>query len=78
MPYPSEDGVPSLEYMLNGFCIFKSEDEAKEQASRFLIDFLCNDKEVAAENVVRSGAFPVRTSMETSMKETRKRSFTKR
>ena len=63
MPYPSEDGVPSLEYMLNGFCIFKSEDEAKEQASRFLIDFLCNDEEVAAENVVRSGAFPVRTSM---------------
>ena len=63
MPYPSEDGTPSLEYMLNGFCIFQTADEAKEQASRYLIDFLCNDESVAKENVVRSGAFPVRTSM---------------
>ena len=30
MPYPAEDGTPSLEYMLNGFCIFKTEDEQKE------------------------------------------------
>lgn len=63
MPYPAEDGTPSLEYMLNGFCIFKTEDEQKEQASRYLIDFLCNDESVAQENVVRSGAFPVRSSM---------------
>lgn len=55
MPYPAEDGTPSLEYMLNGFCIFKTEDEQKEQASRYLIDFLCNDESVAQENVVRSG-----------------------
>lgn len=63
MPYPSEDGTPSLEYMLNGFCIFQSEDEARQQAARYLVDFLCNDGAVAAENVVRSGAFPVRASM---------------
>lgn len=63
MPYPSADGVPSLEYMLNGFCIFENGDEDELQASRYLVDFLCNDEEVAKENVVRSGAFPVRTSM---------------
>ena len=63
MPYPSEDGIPALEYMLNGFCIFKTEDEKKEQAARYLVDFLCNDEDVAVENVIRSGAFPVRTSM---------------
>ena len=63
MPYPSADGVPSLEYMLNGFCIFNNTDADKVQASRYLVDFLCNDESVAAENVVRSGAFPVRTSM---------------
>ncbi len=63
MPYPSADGTPSLEYMLNGFCVFRTEDEQKEQASRYLIDFLCNDESVAVENVVRSGAFPVRSSM---------------
>ena len=63
MPYPSADGVPSLEYMLNGFCIFENGDADKLQASRYLVDFLCNDEKVAKENVVRSGAFPVRTSM---------------
>ena len=63
MPYPSEDGIPSLEYMMNGFCIFHTEDEKKAQASRYLVDFLCNDEDVAVENVRRSGAFPVRTSM---------------
>jgi len=63
MPYPSEDGVPALEYMLNGFCIFRTEDEKKQQAARYLVDFLCNDEAVAVENVIRSGAFPVRVSM---------------
>lgn len=63
MPYPSADGVPSLEYMLNGFCIFKNSDEKELQASRYLVDFLCSDETVAAENVVRSGAFPVRSSL---------------
>lgn len=63
MPYPSEDGVPSLEYMLNGFCIFKQEDEKRQEAARYLVDFLCNDEAVAAKNVIRSGAFPVRASM---------------
>lgn len=63
MPYPSADGIPSLEYMLNGFCIFENGDTDKLQASRYLVDFLCNDEEVAKENVVRSGAFPVRASM---------------
>ncbi len=63
MPYPSADGVPSLEYMLNGFCVFENRDEDKLEASRYLIDFICNNEAVAAENVVRSGAFPVRISM---------------
>ena len=63
VPYPSADGVPSLEYMLNGFCIFENGDEDRLQASRYLVDFLCNDETVAKENVVRSGAFPVRASM---------------
>ena len=63
MPYPSADGTPELEYMLNGFCSFKKEDEQKEEAARYLIDFLCNDESVARENVIRSGAFPVRASM---------------
>lgn len=63
MPYPSADGTPSLEYMLNGFCVFEQEDEKKIEAAKYLVDFLCNDEGAAVENVVRSGAFPVRASM---------------
>ncbi len=63
MPYPSADGVPSLEYILNGFCIFRQNDEKREEAARFFVDFMCNDESVAAGNVMRSGAFPVRSSM---------------
>lgn len=62
MPYPSQDGVPSLEYIMNGFCVFDSKDEAKIQAAQYLIDFICNG-EAADEHVVRTGAFPVRASL---------------
>ncbi len=62
MPYPSQDGTPSLEYIMNGFCIFKSEDEKKMQAAQYLVDFICNGPD-AAEHVARTGAFPVSASL---------------
>lgn len=62
MPYPSQDGIPSLEYIMNGFCVFKSEDENKMQAAQYLIDFICGGPD-AAEHVARTGAFPVRASL---------------
>ncbi len=62
MPYPSQDGAPSLEYFINGFCAFKTEEESRKQAAEYFIDFVCNGPE-AAEHIVRTGAFPVRKSL---------------
>lgn len=62
VPYPSDDGVPALEYLVNGFAIFDNEDEDKIAASKELLKFIADDEEWGPKNVVRTGAFPVRTS----------------
>ena len=45
LPFPSEDGTPALEYLVNGFCVFDNGDEARAEASKKFIDFICNDEE---------------------------------
>ncbi|HEP1793886.1 TPA: carbohydrate ABC transporter substrate-binding protein [Streptococcus suis] len=60
--FPSEDGVPALEYLVNGFAVFNNGDEAKVAASKKFIQFIADDAEWGPKNVVRTGAFPVRTS----------------
>lgn len=62
MPYPSQDGVPVLEYIMNGFCVFDSKDAERIQAAQYLIDFICNGED-AAGHVARTGAVSVRTSL---------------
>lgn len=62
VPYPSEDGVPALEYLVNGFAIFNNGDDKRIEASKKFIQFIADDKEWGPKNVVRTGAFPVRTS----------------
>lgn len=62
VPFPSEDGVPELEYLVNGFCVFNNGDDAKIAASKKFIQFICDDAEWGPKNVVRTGSFPVRTS----------------
>lgn len=62
VPFPSEDGVPELEYLVNGFCVFNNGDDAKIEASKKFIQFICDDAEWGPKNVIRSGSFPVRTS----------------
>ena len=62
VPFPSNDGQPELEYLVNGFCVFNNGDEAKIEASKKFIQFISDDKEWGPKNVVRTGAFPVRTS----------------
>lgn len=63
LPFPSEDGKPELEYLVNGFCVFDNGDAAKAEASKKLIDFMCNDPEWGPKDVVRTNVFPVRQSM---------------
>lgn len=62
VPFPSDDGVPALEYLVNGFCVFDNGDEAKIEASKKFIQFMCDDPEWGPKDVVRTGSFPVRSS----------------
>lgn len=62
VPFPSEDGTPELEFLVNGFCVFDNKDQAKIDASKRLIQFICDDAEWGPKSVVKTNAFPVRTS----------------
>ena len=62
VPFPSDDGVAELEYLVNGFCVFDNGDDAKIEASKKFIQFICDDEEWGPKNVERTGAFPVRSS----------------
>ncbi|HFU4447950.1 TPA: ABC transporter substrate-binding protein [Streptococcus suis] len=62
VPFPSEDGKAALEYLVNGFAVFNNGDEARVAASKKFIQFIADDAEWGPKNVVRTGAFPVRTS----------------
>ncbi len=62
VPFPSDDSVPELEYLVNGFGIFNNGDEARANAAKELVKFICDDAEFGPKNVVATGAFPVRNS----------------
>lgn len=62
VPFPSDDGQPSLEYLANGFCVFENNDAARAEAAKTFIKFVCDDPTWGKESVIRSGAFPVRQS----------------
>lgn len=62
LPLPSDDGVPELEFLVNGFCVFDNKDADKIAASKEFIKFICDDGEWGPKNVVASKAFPVRES----------------
>lgn len=62
VPHPSDDGVAELEYLVNGFAIFDNKKEEKIAASKKFVQFIADDAEWGPKNVVRTGAFPVRTS----------------
>ena len=62
VPFPSDDGVPELEYLVNGFCVFDNGDTARAEAAKKLITFICDDPEWGPYSVKASAAFPVRTS----------------
>lgn len=62
VPFPSDDGKPTLEYLANGFCVFDNKDATKAEAAKTFIQFICDDAEWGPKSVVKSGAFPVRSS----------------
>ena len=62
IPFPSNDGIPSLEYLVNGFCVFDNKDNARAEAAKKFIQFVADDPVWGPKNVVQTGAFPVRAS----------------
>lgn len=63
VPFPTPAGVePELEYLIDGFCIFDNGDANKIEASKLLIDFICNDPTWGPQNVIQTATFPVRSS----------------
>ena len=62
VPFPSDDGKPSLEYLVNGFCVFNNKDDARAAAAKAFIQFICDDPTYGPKSVVATNAFPVRSS----------------
>ncbi len=62
MTFPSDDGVPELDGGIYGFGIFDNGDEARIEAAKTFIEFVCDDETQGPESVVESGFFPVRSS----------------
>ena len=59
MAFPSDDGVPELEMAgPYGFGVFDNGDQAKIDAAKTFIDFICNDQAAGVEAVKTTGFFP--------------------
>lgn len=60
MAFPSDDGTPELEMAgPYGFGIFDNGDQAKIDAAKKFVDFVCNDQTAGVEAVKTTGFFPV-------------------
>jgi len=63
MAFPSDDGVPELQGGIWGFGLFDNGDEARAQAAKTFVKFVCDDENQAAASVYASGFFPTRASL---------------
>ena len=60
MAFPSDDGVPEQEMAgPYGFGVFDNGDQAKIDAAKAFVDFVCNDQTTGTEAVKTTGFFPV-------------------
>ena len=62
MAFPSDDGVPELCGGIWGFGIFNNGDDAKIEAAKTFIKFVCDDATQGPASVQATGFFPVRSS----------------
>lgn len=60
--FPSDDGTPELCGGIWGFGIFDNGDEAKIEAAKTFIEFICDDATQGPKSVTATGFFPVRSS----------------
>ena len=60
MAFPSDDGKPELEMAgPYGFGVFNNKDEAKIEAAKKYVQFVCDDQTTGIEAVKTTGFFPV-------------------
>ena len=60
MAFPSDDGKPELEMAgPYGFGVFNNKDEAKIEAAKKFVQFVCDDQTDGVEAVKATGFFPV-------------------
>ncbi len=62
MAFPSDDGKPELAGGIWGFGIFDNGDQARIDASKEFIKFICDDEVQGKESVRATGFFPVKAS----------------
>lgn len=62
VPFPSDSGKPSLEYLVNGFAVINNKSEERAEAAKEFVKFICDDPTWGPKSVVKTNAFPVRTS----------------
>ena len=63
MAFPSDDGEPELCGGIWGFGIFDNGDQARIDAAKTFIQFVCDDETQAAASVQMTGFFPVRACL---------------
>ena len=63
MTFPTDDGQPELDGGIWGFGIVDKGDQAKIDAAKTFIDFVCNDETQASDSVYATGFFPARSSL---------------
>lgn len=63
MLFPSDDGKTELCGGIWGFGVFDNGDQAKIDAAKTFIDFICNDPEQVKYSVLASTYFPVRPTL---------------
>lgn len=59
MPFPNNSGMPVLEFIVGGTCVFDNGDPTRIAAAKKLAQFIATDSEWAPKVVSATGLFPV-------------------
>ena len=71
LPFPSNDGTPELEYLINGFCVFDNKDDARAKAAKLFVQFLCDSEKWARPTCWPPAPSPSARALATCTKATR-------
>ena len=64
MPFPNNQGAPSLEFLAGGACVFDNHNSARLKASKKFVSFMAKDEVWSANLVKATGGFPASSKIE--------------